>query len=288
MSNQFKELLVKAQDRIAISLPKSSPISVERFIEVASNEVKANPKLSLCSPQSLGAAVMLGARLGLEPDATLGHYYLVPYGKQCTPIIGYRGLIELISRSEHIKSVYAQAVYEGDTFHVELGTSKSIKHCPAFSSSNVKAVYAVAEYTNGTIEMEVMSRAQVDEIKTQQRGWERGPWAKYYESMARKTVLRRMAKYLPKAYEAQRAASIEESIECGAKTVNDYIDGELDAPVQSQTQGQRLMEELNVRNSKQEANSAKLPTHLHSDRVESVGRHQTSSQDEMPKVPQGN
>lgn len=283
MSNQFKELLVKAADRIAISLPKTSPLSVERFIEVASNEVKSNPKLQLCSPQSLGAAVMLGARLGLEPDAALGHYYLVPYGKQCTPIIGYRGLIELISRSEHIKSVYAQAVYDGDEFHVELGTDKSIKHCPKFETNQVKAVYAVAEYTDGTIEMEVMSKSQVDEIKFQQRGWERGPWGKYYEAMARKTVLRRMAKYLPKAYEAQRAASIEEAIECGAKTVTDYIDGELDTPVQS-TQGQKLMDEINARSKADQ----EVRTHIHSDRVENVGGDQTGNQVEVPEVSAGN
>jgi hypothetical protein len=56
-----------------------------------------------------------------------------------------------------------------------------------------------------------MTRAQVDTIKgsTQSKGkW--GPWKDHYEEMARKTVVRRIAKYLPLTPELADAFALED------------------------------------------------------------------------------
>lgn len=220
--------LEKAKDRIEIQLPKNIHFDADRLLAVMKSEFTRCPKLLECTTQSLGGAVMLAARLGLEPDSALGHFYIIPYGKTAQVIIGYRGMLELAMRSPDVRSVYAQEVYAGDTFDVLLGTDKKIVHVPDLSAAkkDLIAVYAVAEYVNGTQEVEVMSRYDVDQIKNRSKSSKSGPWVTDYGAMARKTVLRRICKLIPRAIDAQRAAAIEEAIEVGAQDAASFIEGE--------------------------------------------------------------
>jgi recombinational DNA repair protein RecT len=49
-------------------------------------------------------------------------------------IPGYRGLIVLARRSGEISNIYAEAVYEGDRFEVELGLTPKLLHVPNYDS----------------------------------------------------------------------------------------------------------------------------------------------------------
>ena len=73
---------------------------------------------------------MQAVQLGLEPGL-LGHCYILPYKREATFIIGYKGMIDLARRSGHIQSIYAHAVHENDEFEYELGLHPKLEHKPS-------------------------------------------------------------------------------------------------------------------------------------------------------------
>ena len=66
-------------------------------------------------------------------------------------------------------------------------------------------VYAVAQLKGGGVQFEVMSRAEIEEVRKTSKAGQSGPWSSHWEEMAKKTVIRRLFKYLPVSIEAVRA-----------------------------------------------------------------------------------
>lgn len=204
-------------EQIGLALPKH--LTPERLLRIAVTEVRRNPGLGKCSPESLLGAVFQCAQLGLEPGGSLGHAYLVPYGTNVQFILGYRGMIDLARRSGQIKSLEAHLVYEGDDFECELGLSSDLKHRPDWSNPNrtddskITFAYAVAHLADGGREFEVISRAEIEATKKRSRGQKSGPWQTDFGAMARKTVVRRLFKWLPLSVEIQQAVVNDEAPE---------------------------------------------------------------------------
>ena len=245
---QKNDLLKKGKDKIAKVLANSSYFDVNRLLTVMESEFRRCPKLLDCSSESIGGAVMLAARLGLEPDQQLGHFYMIPFKTTLQIIIGYKGLLELALRSPNIKSIYAHEVYDGDKFDVLLGTEKRITHIPNYIDPGPReliAVYAIAEYTSGVKEIEVMSRHEIDAIRARSKASGSGPWVSDPGAMARKTVLRRICKYIPSAIDAQKAIAAEDSIDT-AGNLDQFWEGEVDMDTG---------EILNIANDSQSSNN---------------------------------
>lgn len=223
--------LKKAKPAFESVLKNTNTLKFDRLLTVVQNELKRCPKLSECTISSLGNAVMLAAEMGLEPDSRVGYFYIIPYKTTATIIVGYKGLIELAMRSPHVKSLYAQEVYEGDRFEVLLGSDKKVIHVPNYTYNEQEqrkliAVYAIATMENGDQEIEIMGKHEVDQIRSRSKSSNNGPWVTDYGAMARKTVIRRICKYLPMSFDASKAASIEEAIEVGAASMSDFGDFE--------------------------------------------------------------
>lgn len=212
-------LLRDRKDSIAQLVPQH--LTPERLMRVAVNCVAKTPQLQSCSPTSLLQCVLAAAELGLEPGGALGQFYLVPFGNVATPIIGYRGLLELARRSGQIASIRAVVVYTKDTFEMSEGIQQTITHRRYLDgdAGPMRYVYAVAMLKDGSVQVEVMSRAQVDAIRARSRSGNSGPWATDYDEMAKKTVLRRLAKWLPLSSERfDKALELDNG---------DYVDGEV-------------------------------------------------------------
>lgn len=205
---QVRDLLEKAKPQLALALPKH--LTADRLLRVALTAVQRTPDLLNCDRLSLLGAIMQAAQLGLEPDGVLGHAYLVPFGSQVQLIPGYKGLIALARRSGEISSIAAHVVYERDQFIYAYGLDEKLIHVPAATDERGKAVYAyaVARFKDGGHAFEVMSFQQIEAIRKLSRAATRGPWVTHWDEMARKTVIRRLAKYLPLSVEFQRAAAL--------------------------------------------------------------------------------
>ncbi len=210
-----RDLLDRSRDRLAEVIPKH--LTPDRLIRVVLAAAGRTPALLECSPSSLLASVMQAAQVGLEPGSALGEAYLVPFKGECSLIIGYRGLISLARRSGQILSIEAHVVRERDHFTCRYGLDPALSHEPAMTGSpgDVVAVYAIAILRDGGRQIEVMTRAEVDAIRGRSKMSGSGPWVNDYAEMARKTVVRRICKYLPLSIELAEAISIDESSEVG-------------------------------------------------------------------------
>ena len=208
----------KFKKQVALALPKS--MTAERMLRVILSECNKAPALFDCSRESFLGAILQCSALGLEPGSALGHCYLIPYGKTCQLIIGYRGMIDLARRSGQIVSLQAWAVHENDTFNFQLGLNPDIQHIPAASADrgNITFVYAVARLKGGGVQFEVMSRAEIEKVRKASKAGNSGPWSNHWEEMAKKTVIRRLFKYLPVSIEAVRAVEIDEKTDRGEAT----------------------------------------------------------------------
>lgn len=123
------------------------------------------------------------------------------------------GVMKKARNSGEIAHIVAQCVYSNDTFEIDFVTEgPPVLHKPAFvNRGEMVAVYAVAKLRDGSwTQPEWMTKEQVDEIrqrsKTGALGQKdrngkpiepKGPWVTDYNEMARKTVIRRAAKYWP-------------------------------------------------------------------------------------------
>jgi len=213
----FRELLQRMKAQFALAAPRH--LTPDRVMRLALNQAQRNPKLLECDPKTVLGALMTCTQIGLEPDDASGRAYLIPYKDRCTLVIGYKGLMELAHRSEKVEAIEARVVREDDVFEVRLGTEPSIKHIPSLGSDRpLVAVYAVACLAGGRRQFEVMARSEVESIRQRSsavKSGRGGPWDTDYDEMARKTVTRKLCKYLPSSAELQRAVTLDEQQDAG-------------------------------------------------------------------------
>jgi len=247
---QIAQLLESQKRQIMAALPKSG-LTPDRLIRVALTAVSRQPKLLECTNTSLLGAIIQAAQLGLEPDGVLGHAYLIPfkrnfqvgnewkYEMNVNMIIGYKGLIDLARRSGELSSIKANVVCEYDRFEYEFGLNEKLVHIPAEGKrGEIKHFYAYAKLKDGGFAFEVMSKSDVDDImydvhrKNNYKDKKKkndeieitGVWADYYEEMGKKTLIRRLAKYLPMSVEFAKAVQNAEMSDQGIPQFADITD----------------------------------------------------------------
>lgn len=222
------DLLKKHGPEIALALPKH--VTPERLLRIALSEVRRNPCLAQCNAASLLGAIFTCAQLGLEPGGALGHCYLIPYRDECQFQIGYKGMIDLARRSGQIQSLSARAVYENDHFEFAYGLHEDLIHRPAVGDKGeLTHAYAVANLKDGGVQFEVMDRVELEEVRDGSKGYQTArkynksdtPWISSFDEMCRKTVIRRLFKYLPVSVEVTKAANLDEHADRGQRQESD-------------------------------------------------------------------
>ncbi len=225
------------KNQLAAALPRH--MTADRMIRIVTTEIRKNPELAGCSQQSFIGAVVQCSQLGLEPGNALGHAYLLPFkknkknqqtgkwefaGMDVQLIIGYRGMIDLARRSNQIISISARTVRQCDNFHFEYGLNESLTHVPGEDEdSPITHVYAVARLKDGGVQFEVMTHNQIEKVRASSKAGENGPWKDYWEEMAKKTVIRRLFKYLPVSIEMQKAVILDEKAEANVDQENSSV-----------------------------------------------------------------
>lgn len=187
------------REQFANALPKH--LSAERFCRVAITALTRTPKLAECTRESFFKCLLDLSAMGLEPDGRRAH--LIPYGKECTLIVDYKGLAELVMRSGTVSNIHADKVCENDAFEVDRG--KITKHLIDFRKDRGKAYayYALVRFKDGSEKAEVMTFAEVESIMKRSQGYKSAiqynkghPWLSDFDEMAKKTVFRRCSKWL--------------------------------------------------------------------------------------------
>lgn len=242
---QVKAFMESQKATLAAVLPRH--VSPDRMLKIALGAMRTTPKLMGCTVESLMGAVVQVSQLGLEPNTPLGHAYLIPFEnrqKNTTEVqivLGYKGLIDLARRSGQIVSIAAHEVCANDHFEYSYGLDEKLEHRPAMGDrGEVIAFYAVAKLVGGGHAFEVMSNQQVLDIRDASQGWkqakrygktENTPWGAHYAEMGRKTVLRRLFKYLPVSIELANAAALDELNARGeSQALDNVLEGDYITP----------------------------------------------------------
>ena len=203
--SSLRDMIMHNMYMFKIAEPKT--VTPERMARIAMTAVTKNPKLALCSPSSFFGALLTAAQLAIEVNTPLGQSYLIPYngkrGMECQFQLGYQGILDLAYRTGKFRRIKAVVVHAGDDFTYSYGLNAILNHVPK-GIDKPTHVYALYELLNGGIDFEVWTWDQIiahakrysQSFTKADSSWQTAP-----EEMAKKTVLKALLKYAPKAVE---------------------------------------------------------------------------------------
>lgn len=224
----LRDHVARMQTEFAKALP--GHITAEKFVRTAQTAIALTRNIDkVRNPQSLLAACTKAAADGLILDGREAALVVDYNGDvQYRPMM--RGLLKLAYNSGAIKGIVVEIVRKGDVFrHSPTNLAQPIHHEINHEAERGEphTVYALAEMKDGGIVHEVMSVADVNRIRDRSDAWrafiakkiKSTPWATDWSEMARKTVFRRLSKYIP-------SSSDRDALHQAAERIDDDYDFE--------------------------------------------------------------
>jgi recombination protein RecT len=219
----FSKFLDQFKPQLALALPKH--LNPDRMARLVLTAFSQSEQLQACEPRTIIASLMVAAQMGLEIGVS-GQGYLVPYGKACTFVPGWQGIVDIVNRSGRA-TVWTGAVFEGDEFDYALGDSPFVKHRPSGEDDPdlITHVYAIGR-VNGSdwpvIEVWPITRVRRHFNKNNKVG-QRHYAHKHWEMYARKIPLLQVCKYMPKSIELTNAMQASYAADEGRTIDGDFV-----------------------------------------------------------------
>jgi recombination protein RecT len=266
----FTSTIVNYKTSIGKFLNPRYGITPEDFIETCIRAVKENPKLLQCDPKSLFGAVLLSAEVGLKPNTSLQHSFIIPYKGQAKFQIGYKGLIEIMYRNPRVKQITARAVFENDEFDYGYGLKPYLNHKPARKEKGkLECVYATCLVDDEPIFV-VVEKAELDAIAriSQTIDSQYSPYnngTDVHNWMEIKAGIKSLSKLIPTSNNIEMAKAVEydSKFEGGARVLvelptnpNEILEPKLvdgNAAIRTLDTSFDFVEEFEVEDVKQEA-----------------------------------
>jgi recombination protein RecT len=210
-------------DKIKTTLINDLNVNKKTFTEEATYALDIwnndkNSYLRKATKQSFYNAIFNIHKIGLTLNPVKKEAYLVPRRNGDNVEISlepsYIGLIKLLTDAGVVKNIQTNVVYEGDIFNQFFDINGvNFNHTPYYingnEKGNIKGVYCLAFLTNGNSQFEHMTIEEINNIKEKSESYKafKDPnkkvftcvWNDYESEMIRKTILRRIYKYLPKS-----------------------------------------------------------------------------------------
>ena len=229
----FRSQLTNYEKLIQKMITEDTGLNKDKFMSVAENAVRKNPKLLEADRATLFGAILTSAELGLEPNTPAQLSYMIPYWNNDRGVtevefqIGYHGFTTLMYRHPRVKKIIAELVYKQDTFRRWIDDTMNwrFEFVPAEDGmrGERKGVFAVV-HLEGTdplflymgsdkiMEIKAMSkRPQTYDISNDPEGW-----------MWKKAAIRQIAKLTPKGNAVlSNAVNIDGMMEAGASITVD-------------------------------------------------------------------
>jgi recombination protein RecT len=205
-------------EQFAKALPRH--LSAERFVRICSTALLRTPLLLECTQESFFKCLLDLSAMGLEPDGTRAH--LIPYKNnnagtvECTLLIDYKGLVEIVRRSPDIARVHADIVCPTDDF--EFSAGQIIRHTWDLAKPRGALIgaYAMVVLKDGTNQAVVLQKHEIEEVRGRSKSKDKGPWVTDYAEMSKKTAFRRLCKWLTLSPEVLQHISEDDEAEFGA------------------------------------------------------------------------
>ncbi len=213
----LQNILNDSREALKQILPRH--ITPDRILKMALIAAGRDPKIYECTARSVIDAIMRASEFGLDFSGTFGEGYIIPFKKQATFIPGWRGYIKLARNSGQISTFEAHVVYEDDKFDLEYGLNPKLVHVPNLKPVDprkriVFGAYAVVLFKDGSHQHEFMNFTQLEGIRKRSKNTrDDSPWNTDTDEMYRKTVVRRIAKYLPLSPEMEKLRAYDNEVD---------------------------------------------------------------------------
>lgn len=222
---QLNQYLTQHKAQLAAALPKH--LNPDRMARLALTAFSQNKALQQCDPKSVFSSLIVLSQLGLEPGID-GQGYLVPYGKICTPIPGWKGYVDLVSRSGR-GTIYSGVIFRDQKYTFTDGARRDLvihNETDLDDPEDITHAYAIGWVKDAAmpiIELWRTSKVIKHRDKYNKVGQKHYSFGNF-EMYARKVVLLQVIKYMPKSIELQAAMEIDLAATEGKGT--EYINGE--------------------------------------------------------------
>jgi recombination protein RecT len=158
--------------------------------------------------------------MGIETEGIRAH--LIPFRNnsddtvECTLLIDYKGLVEIVRRTDSVCRIHADVVCPDDNFEFNAGSIVRHTWNLAKPRGAMIAVYAMVVDRDGANQAVVLQKYEVDAIRERSKSKSKGPWVTDYNEMAKKTAFRRLCKWLTLSPEVLQHISEDDESEFGA------------------------------------------------------------------------
>lgn len=227
----FSEFMEKLKPQMALALPKH--LNPDRMVRLALTAFSTTSKLRECTLESIAASVMTAAQLGHEPGVN-GAGFLIPYGKVCTYVPGWKGLVDLVSRSGR-GTVYSGVIFSDQKYTFVDGSRRELiihNETDLDDPEEITHAFAIG-WVKGS-DMPIIELWRVSKIKKHRDKYNKVGRLHYsfrdWEMYARKVPLLQVLKYMPSSIEISNAIAVSHASEAGHRsTIEDGIFTDLDA-----------------------------------------------------------
>lgn len=212
----FSGFMEKFKPQLALALPKH--LTADRMARLALTAFSTSPQLQQCDPKSIAASIMTAGQLGLEPGVN-GAGYLIPYKTTCTFVPGWKGLVDLVSRSGR-GTVFTGVIFKDQEYtftdgarrdlvihnETELDAPEDITHAFAIGWVKDSSMPIIELWTVGKIKKHRDKYNKVGTKHYSYRDW---------EMYCRKVPLLQVLKYMPCSVELANAIEVSNASESG-------------------------------------------------------------------------
>lgn len=199
----FSEMLSGKLDLFEQALP--GDFNKTRFVQNAIAVLNDSPELAKLNKAKLVGGLLKGAYLGL--DFANKECYLIKYGEDVQFQVDYKGMVKFTRKYSirPIQDIYAKIIREGDTFEEKIiDGHPSVNFSPLpLNEGKIMGVFAVCLFKDGGMQYEVMSTADVQNVRTNySKASNSKAWRNSFDEMMKKVCLRRLCKHIECDFES--------------------------------------------------------------------------------------
>lgn len=221
----FSGFMDKFKPQLALAIPKH--LSADRMSRLALTAFSTNAQLQNCDPKSIAASIMTAGQLGLEPGVN-GQGYLIPYKTTCTFVPGWKGLVDLVSRSGR-GTVYTGVIFKDQEYTFTDGARRDLiihNETDLDDPEDITHAYAIGWVKDAA--MPIIELWTVEKIRKHRDKYNKVGTKHYsfrdWEMYARKIPLLQVLKYMPQSIEMSNAIAVSHASESGrAVTIENGI-----------------------------------------------------------------
>lgn len=212
----FSHFMDRFKPQLALALPKH--LTADRMSRLALTAFSSSTQLQNCDQHSIAASIMTAGQLGLEPGVN-GQGYLIPYGRTCTFVPGWKGLVDLVARSGR-GTVFTGVIFRDQEYTFTDGARRDLvihNETDLDAPEDITHAYAIGWVRDAA--MPIIELWRVSKIEKHRDKYNKVGRKHYsyrdWEMYARKVPLLQVLKYMPCSIEVSNALAVSHAAEAG-------------------------------------------------------------------------